>query len=78
MAQTNAPFNVVETTIDDIHGAYKSGQLSCRQLVQIYLDRIEAFDKKGPRINAIILRRLGTDKVPGSQDPLWAGEEHSR
>ena len=54
MAQTNAPFNVVETTIDDIHGAYKSGQLSCRQLVQIYLDRIEAFDKKGPRINAII------------------------
>ena len=54
MAQTTAPFNVVEATIDDIHGTYKSGQLSCRQLVQIYLDRIEAFDKKGPGINAII------------------------
>lgn len=54
MAQTNAPFNVVEATIDDIHGAYKSGQLSCRQLVQMYMDRIEAFDKKGPSINAII------------------------
>lgn len=54
MAQGTALFNVVEATIDDIHGAYKSGRLSCRQLVQIYLDRIAAFDKKGPSINAII------------------------
>jgi amidase len=53
MAQSNA-FNVVEATIDDIHAAYKAGQLTCRQLVQTYLDRIEAFDKKGPAINAII------------------------
>jgi Asp-tRNA(Asn)/Glu-tRNA(Gln) amidotransferase A subunit family amidase len=53
VAQSNA-FNVVEGTIDDMHAAYKSGQLTCRQLVQIYLDRIEAFDKKGPAINAII------------------------
>jgi len=47
-------FNVLETTIDQIHAAYKSGQLTCRQLVQIYLDRIETYDKKGPAINAII------------------------
>jgi Asp-tRNA(Asn)/Glu-tRNA(Gln) amidotransferase A subunit family amidase len=47
-------FSVLETTIDDIHAAYKSGQLTCRQLVQMYLDRIEAYDKKGPAINAII------------------------
>jgi Asp-tRNA(Asn)/Glu-tRNA(Gln) amidotransferase A subunit family amidase len=54
MAQANAPFNVVEATIDDIHAAYKSGRLTCRLLVQMYIDRIEAFDKKGPGINAII------------------------
>ena len=54
MAQSNAPFNVVEATIEDIHAAYKSGQLTCRHLIQMYLDRIEAFDKKGPAINAII------------------------
>src|SRR5262245_18394654 len=47
-------FNIVETTIDDIQAAYESGQLTCRQLVQMYLDRIEAFEKKGPTINAII------------------------
>jgi Asp-tRNA(Asn)/Glu-tRNA(Gln) amidotransferase A subunit family amidase len=53
MAQAGK-FNVLEATIDDIHGAYKSGQLTCRQLVQLYLDRIDAFDKKGPTINALI------------------------
>src|SRR3990167_7113059 len=48
------PFRVLEATIDDIHSAYKSGQLTSRQLVQIYFDRIEAYDQKGPTINAII------------------------
>ena len=52
MAQAN--FNIVEATIDDIHAGYKSGTISCRQVVQMYLDRIEAFDKKGPNINAVI------------------------
>ena len=47
-------FNLIETTIADVHAAYRSGDLTCRQLVQMYLDRIEAFDKDGPAINAII------------------------
>jgi Asp-tRNA(Asn)/Glu-tRNA(Gln) amidotransferase A subunit family amidase len=54
MAQSAAPFKIVDATIDDIHSAYKSGHLTCRQLVQMYLDRIDAFDKKGPGINSII------------------------
>src|SRR4029077_13920991 len=54
MAQSAPSFKILEATIDDIHSAYKSGELSCRQLVQMYQDRIEAFDKKGPAINAII------------------------
>ncbi|HEY7218212.1 MAG TPA: amidase family protein [Candidatus Binatia bacterium] len=53
MASTPS-FNILETTIDDIHAAFKSGQLTCRQLVQLYLDRVDAFDKKGPAINALI------------------------
>jgi amidase len=48
------PFNVVETTIDQVHAAYKSGQLTSRQLVQLYLDRIMAYDQHGPTINSII------------------------
>lgn len=49
-----APFNVVETTIEEVHAAYKSGRLTSRQLVQLYLNRIEAYDKKGPALNTII------------------------
>jgi amidase len=58
MAQAPQPngaaFEVVETTIGDIHAAYKSGALTARQLTQAYLDRIEAYDKKGPTINSVI------------------------
>jgi Asp-tRNA(Asn)/Glu-tRNA(Gln) amidotransferase A subunit family amidase len=48
------PFQIVETSIDDIHAAYKAGTLTARQLVQGYLDRIDAYDKAGPKINSII------------------------
>jgi amidase len=54
MAKPTVSFNLLEATIDDVHSAYKSGQLNARQLVQMYLDRIEAYDQKGPAINAII------------------------
>src|SRR5574341_1275216 len=47
-------FTLLETTIEEIHAAYRSGSLTARQLVRIYLDRIEAYDKKGPAVNAII------------------------
>jgi Asp-tRNA(Asn)/Glu-tRNA(Gln) amidotransferase A subunit family amidase len=47
-------FTLVETTIADIHAAYRAGALTTRQLVQAYLDRIAAYDQKGPAINALI------------------------
>jgi len=47
-------FNVLETTIAEVHSAYASRQLTCRQLVEMYLDRIETYDKRGPAINAVI------------------------
>lgn len=47
-------FEIMETTIDQLHAAYKSGKLTAHQAVQLYLDRIEAYDKKGPTINSII------------------------
>src|SRR5215831_3780669 len=48
------PFEIMETTIDQVHAAYQSGRLTARQLVQAYLDRINAYDKQGPKINSII------------------------
>jgi Asp-tRNA(Asn)/Glu-tRNA(Gln) amidotransferase A subunit family amidase len=44
-----------EATIADIRAALEARELTCRQLVQMYLDRIEAYDKTGPGLNAIIM-----------------------
>src|SRR4029453_6105499 len=52
--RAQAPFQVMETTIADVHSAYQSGQLTARQLVQMYLQRIQAYDQQGPKINAVI------------------------
>ena len=52
-AQGARAFRVEETTIADVHDAMRANRLSCRQLVQAYLRRIDAYDKKGPAINAI-------------------------
>lgn len=47
-------FQLMEATIDDIQTAYKNRQITARQLVQMYLDRVAAYDQKGPGINAVI------------------------
>ncbi len=47
-------FDVLDATIADIHAAYQTGALSARQLIEMYLGRIDAYDQAGPRINALI------------------------
>lgn len=47
-------FKLLETTIADIHAAFRAGTLTVRALVQAYLDRIAAYDQQGPAINALI------------------------
>lgn len=49
------PFSVEETTIAQVHAAFKSKRLTCRILVQTYLDRIAAYDQQGPSLNSLIL-----------------------
>lgn len=49
-----ANFKLLETTIAEIHEAFRSGTLTARRLVEMYLERIAAYDKSGPAINAII------------------------
>jgi Asp-tRNA(Asn)/Glu-tRNA(Gln) amidotransferase A subunit family amidase len=54
-AQTPPPFQVEEATIAQIHDALKAGRVTCRGLVERYLRRIEAYDKNGPALNAIVV-----------------------
>ena len=53
MTQT-ATFSLLETTIEDIIAAYQSGELTARELVEMYLRRIEELDRAGPNINCVI------------------------
>src|SRR6266700_2442648 len=50
---SRAGFHLLETTIEDIRAAFQSKQIKCRELVNLYLKRIEAYDKAGPRLNAV-------------------------
>ena len=50
-----APFRLEETTIAQIQSALRDGSLTCRSLVERYLARIEAYDKQGAALNAIVL-----------------------
>jgi amidase len=52
---TTSPFAVEEATIDDIHAAYREGRATAESVTQAHLDRIAAYDRKGPMLGAIIL-----------------------
>src|SRR5258708_9838789 len=49
-----ARFQVVETTIVETQAAILAGKVTCRQLVQIYLDRLAAYDQS-TRLNTIVV-----------------------
>jgi amidase len=55
IAQAQTPaFPVVEASIADIEAAYLTGRTTARAVTQAHLDRIAAFDKRGPLINSLI------------------------
>ena len=43
-----------EQTIAKIHAAMQRGEITCRQLVETCLNRIEAYDQYGPKLNAVL------------------------
>lgn len=47
--------DIREWSIQEIHRRFNSRQLTCVELVQAYLERIEKYDQQGPELNSIIL-----------------------
>ena len=47
-------FDLSTATIEDIQQAMDKGVLSSEKLVQLYLARIDAYDRRGPKINSVI------------------------
>jgi len=71
-AQTPPAFEVHEATIAQIHAAMRAGRLTCRGLVEQYLRRIDAYDKNGPAINAIVITNPDALKQADDLDRRFA------
>src|SRR5438128_5051938 len=46
-------FPVEEITIAQLHAAYLEGKTTAREVTEAYLERIAAYDKRGPYLNAL-------------------------
>lgn len=71
-AQTPPAFELVETTIAQIHEAIRAGSLSARELVERYIARIDAYDRTGPSLNAITRVHPRAHLIADSLDALFA------
>ncbi|HQR45479.1 MAG TPA: amidase [Thermoanaerobaculia bacterium] len=51
-----APFELAEATLADLAAGMRTGKHTSRSLVEAYLARIEALDRKGPALRSVIER----------------------
>ncbi|MGL6269940.1 MAG: amidase [Chitinophagaceae bacterium] len=61
-------FTLLETTIDELQQKMKSGVYTSRSITEIYLKRIEAIDKKGPGLNAVMELNPDALKIADEMD----------
>jgi amidase len=48
------PFDIEEATVKDLQSAMEAGRVTARELVQLYLERIDGLDKPGPALHSIL------------------------
>src|SRR5689334_13270677 len=46
--------SVTEASVAELAAMLAERSLSCRELVQLYIDRIEAIDRSGPALNSVV------------------------
>lgn len=61
-------FRLLEASFTDMQAAFESGQLTSRELTRMYLDRIEAFDKNGPKLHGVIETNPDALKIADALD----------
>ncbi len=61
-------FPLNEITIDDLQQKMVSGELTSRSITEMYLHRIEAIDKGGPGLNAVIEVNPDALEIAGALD----------
>ena len=58
----------MEKSIDELQRAMTDGKVTARQLVDIYLARIEAYDQRGPALNAVMFVNPGARATADALD----------
>jgi amidase len=65
-------FQIEEATVADIQRALRDKALTCHALVQAYLDRIAAYNHKGPSLGAILALNLNALAEADRRDADYA------
>jgi Asp-tRNA(Asn)/Glu-tRNA(Gln) amidotransferase A subunit family amidase len=65
-------FRFEEATIADVHSAIRRRAMTCHAIVAGYLSRIDAYDKRGPAINAIVITNPNALATADSLDRQFA------
>ena len=66
------PFILDKITITEIKQGYLNGTYSVKELVQLYIDRIEEIDRNGPELNTIIIINPDALQIADSLDQTLA------
>lgn len=64
------PLQIEEATLVQLQSALRERRLTCRQLVDHYLRRIDVYDKNGPAINSIVLVHPRARQIADSLDAV--------
>lgn len=67
-------FDVVEATIGEIHDAMEADEVTSKELVTAYLNRIDTYDDNGPEINSVITVNDGALDRAAELDEMLASE----
>ena len=71
-AQEAQPFHLQEATIESVHQAFAAGRLSCVQLTRAYLDRIEAYNLRGPTLRSVLTVNPRAMETAAEMDRAYA------
>jgi Asp-tRNA(Asn)/Glu-tRNA(Gln) amidotransferase A subunit family amidase len=75
--QTPSSFRFQEATIPSIHDALAAGQLTCTELTKSYLTRIDAYDRRGPSLHAILTVNPKAVEIAAELDRQYAANQSS-
>jgi amidase len=75
-AMPDVPFDPANATLQQLHAALESHQVTSEQLVRYYQSRIERFNRRGPNINAVITQNPKALEEAARLDAARAADAH--